>query len=110
MTTETIAPKIIRTETRDGITRVTRVEFGSAARMNRGSYSGQKIHRLISEYIVAVEEGTEVKRGTFAAEFIRTGKPVQTSCFPACGCTMGQFAGRPAAHLTAADVTCSKCG
>lgn len=99
----------IRTSTRDGITEEMRVEFGSAARMNRGSYSGQKIHRLISIYIVAVAEGTEIKPRTFAAEFIKTGKPVRTSCHPACGCCQGQFAGRPYEKLTEADVTCSKC-
>ncbi len=101
--------KVINTETRDGITTETRIEFGSAARMNRAQYSGQKIHKLVSKYITAVEEGTEVKPRTFAAEFIKDGKPVLISCHPLCGCTNGQFAGRPFKNLTEENVTCSKC-
>lgn len=102
-------PKIIRTETKDGITYETRIEFGSAARLNRGRNSGQKVHRLISEYIIAVAEGTEVKPRTYAAEFLRTGQPVLYACRPLCGCTMGQHAGKPYSDLTIEDVTCSKC-
>jgi hypothetical protein len=88
----------------------TKIEFGRAARKNRGSYSGQKTHRLVSTYIVGLAEGYEVRPGTYAAEFQREGRPVLVSCHPACSCTQGQHAGRPVAGLTEKDVNCTKCG
>lgn len=63
-------------------------EVGSAARRNRGQFSGQKIHRLVTTY--------------------RDGRLIH--CSPVCGCTQGQFAGTPSPRLTQADVTCTKCG
>lgn len=87
----------------------SRTEYGVAARGNRSQHSGQKIHRLQTEYIVGIVEGVEPRPGTLGAEFKRTGKPVLFSCRPACGCCQGQHAGRPFPKLGPADVTCSKC-
>lgn len=87
----------------------TKVEFGSAARGGRGRYTGQKIHRLICEYVVAVSPSAMLETRTIGADFVRTGKPQLFSCQPACGCTRGQRAGLPFAQLTAEKVTCTKC-
>lgn len=87
----------------------TRIEYGVAARRNRGSYTGQKTHRLVCTYIIGLDEGEEPRPGTYARSFKQTGEPVLLSCHPACGCTQGQHAGRPVPGRTEADVTCEKC-
>lgn len=86
-----------------------RTEFGTAARRNRGRYAGHKVHRLISEYIVAVDNPEAERVGTLGQRFIKTGQPVLFSCSPACGCTQGQHAGQPIEGKSEADVTCAKC-
>jgi hypothetical protein len=87
----------------------TRVEYGSAAHGNRGRYSGQKVHRLRTTWIVGLLP-SQSRRGTFGEQFRRNGgKPVLFQAYPVCGITQGQHAGLPFANLTAADVTCSKC-
>jgi hypothetical protein len=93
-----------------GLLLETRVEYGSAARRNRGRWAGQKCHRLLSEYVVGVIPGTDHRVGSYGYTFLKTGKEVLFACSPACGCTRGQLAGRPVAGKTAADVTCTKCG
>lgn len=105
----TVDPRVINTETRDGVTYETRIEFGSAARRNRGRNTGQKVHKLVSEYIVAVDSTASVRLGSYASKFLLTQKPVLFSCHPLCGCTMGQHAGQPYKNLTAENVTCSRC-
>jgi hypothetical protein len=87
----------------------SRKEFGYAARRNRGRYAGQKVHVVITEYIVGVTDGYVPRPGTIAVEFVKTGKPVLFSARPLCGATQGQHAARPVATLTAADVTCTRC-
>lgn len=95
--------------TRDGLVLEDRVEYGGAARRNRGSYSGTKTHRLWCWYVVDLEPGYEPPAGTFGAVFLKTGRPVLYSCYPVCGCTDGQHAGKPVAGKTEADVNCGKC-
>lgn len=98
-----------------GWTISTRIGFGSAARNNRGRYTGIKIHRLqifelvgLSESAKAIAETTGSK--TFAGQFLRGGsKPVTISVAPICGCTGGQFAGQELRGVTAEQVNCSKC-
>lgn len=96
-----------------GLILQTRVEYGTAARRNRGRYAGHKIHRLISEYVVGLTPGHVPAPGTVSAAFARSGRPQLFSCHPACGCTQGQHAGRPAYNLPgrnpADSVTCTKC-
>ena len=87
-----------------------RTEYGRAARANRGSYSGRKTHRLICYYIVGVEPGYDAQPGTLAARFLLHGRPVLTWCSPACGCTRGQWSGRPIPGASPGDVDCGKCG
>lgn len=98
------------TRTWGGLILEMRIEYGSAARRNRGRYAGQKVHRLISEYVVGLEAGHQPRPGSCGAAFLRDGKPVLFACSPACGCTQGQHAGRPFPGLTAERVTCAKCG
>lgn len=89
-----------------------RTEFGYAARRNRGSYTGQKIHRLRSAYIVSVkDEAAELalNHDTLGKRFLKNRVPVLFSCHPSCGCTQGQHAGRPLAAASADKVTCTKC-
>lgn len=50
--------------------------YGIAARFNRGGHSGRKIHQLEVETLIGLVEGTEVRPGTYADTFIKTGKPV----------------------------------
>lgn len=103
----------------------TRVEYGAAAHRNRGRYSGQKIHRLICEYVVGVvDEDAAMLSGGVGRDFlvgVRTRdeigrtvriprQPVLFSCHPACMCTQGQHVGQPNARLTAENVNCIKCG
>lgn len=95
----------------------TRANYGSAARRNRGAYTGQKVHRLVSTYIVGVvDEAKEREKGiknnravTLGGRFLLNGDPVLFSCAPACGCTQGQMAGSPNDRSTIANVTCEKC-
>ncbi len=94
----------------------TRIEYGAAARRNRGRYAGHKTHRLHSEYIVALvdTEATrpEIVNGratTLGARFLLNGKPVLFSCSPCCGCTQGQHSGQPDDRLTSEKVNCEKC-
>lgn len=99
-----------RTRTWGGYTLENRIEFGSAAHRNRGRHSGVKIHRLMTEYVIAVDPSVEeVRPGSFGAIFLKTGKPVLFACHPVCGTTGGQHAGKPVAGLTAGHVTCTKC-
>ena len=73
----------------------TRTSTGRAARSNRGSYTGQKTHRVcVTEIIRVVDEAAEMalKHATFGKQFLATGKPVTFSCAPLCGCTRGQNA------------------
>jgi hypothetical protein len=97
------------TRTCGGMILETRLEFGRAARKNRGSFKGQECHKLLCEYVVGIVEGEKPAAGTFGDKFIQTGKPVLRSCRPLCGCTQGQFAGTPVAGKTAENVTCKKC-
>jgi hypothetical protein len=60
--------------------------YGYAARRNRGAYSGRKVHRIRVETMNGI-----------------------VSYHPSCGCTSGQYAAKPVAGLTAADVTCEIC-
>lgn len=94
-------------ETWNGLILETRVTTGSAAQKNRGRFSGQKVHRVVCQYVIGVAAGYEPRPGTVGAAFLLTGKPVLFSCRPACGCTTGQMAGRPDA--TERPITCSKC-
>jgi len=88
----------------------TRIEAGYAARRNRGSYSGTKIHRLISEYIVGqVDESIVPMPGSLEARHVMNRSAVLFSCSPACGCTQGQNAGKPSKTLTLENVTCTRC-
>lgn len=84
-------------------------EVGFAARKNRGRFSGQKTHHVVSQYVVAVLRPQDEGRTTYGAAFLRTGSAQLYSCWPVCGCTQGQHAGRPAPALTQQDITCSKC-
>jgi hypothetical protein len=87
-----------------------RNEYGSAAHGNRGKYSGAKVHRVVSKYVVGVIDQTkETRQDTFGAKFLKTGKPQLFSCRPACGCTSGQHAARPDSRFTSEHVNCSKC-
>ena len=86
-----------------------RTEYGSAARGNRGRYSGSKAHKLDTEYVVDVLRPEDERPGTIGHRFLRTRTPQLFSARPVCGCTQGQRAGLPSHHLTAADVTCAKC-
>ncbi len=97
----------IKTREWSGLLLETRIEYGKAARRNRGNYSGQKVHRLVCEYVVGVI-GPQ-RPGTVGAQFVRTGKPVLFSSQPCCGTTQGQTAAAPFASLTEHDVTCTKC-
>jgi len=99
----------IFTKTWGGLVLETHVEYGHAARRNRGRYAGQKIHKLFCEYVVGLEDGYRPQPGTVGAAYLRTGKPVLFSARPACGCCQGQMAGSPRARLTAEHVTCEKC-
>lgn len=99
------------TRTWDNYVLEHRIEYGSAARRNRGRYSGAKVHRLSCQYVIGLVDPTLTpKPGTISAAFARTGKPVLFSCWPCCGCTQGQHAGTPTPGLSQADVTCTKCG
>ena len=90
-----------------------RIEFGHAARRNRGHFTGQKIHRLRTEYIVEViDEAAEraiVTYNTLGHRFLRDRKPVLFTVYPCCGVTSGQFAGIPVSGYTQASVTCTRC-
>lgn len=86
-----------------------RTEFGSAAHGNRGRYSGQKIHRLRTAYVVGVVESASPRPGTLGARFLKTGKEQLFSARPACGVTQGQWAGQPFSGMTEANITCTKC-
>lgn len=97
------------TRSASGMILEERTEYGYAARNNRGKFAGQKVHRLRCEYVVGLEAGCSVRPGTFAAIYATTGKPVLFSCYPACGCTQGQMAGKPREGFTAENVTCEKC-
>jgi len=99
----------VSTTSRHGYILERRTEYGHAARRNRGRYVGRTIHRIIAEYIVGLEPGSEHRPGTYGATFQRTGKPVLYYAAPACHCTQGSHAAQPLAGLTAADVTCKKC-
>lgn len=90
-----------------GLILESRIEYGSAARHNRGRYAGTKVHKLRTEYVVGVVPGTEHYPGSYGAIF--RGEPLFFRAYPACGCTQGQRAGKPNAELTAADITCSRC-
>lgn len=106
-----------------GLVLETRVEYGHAARKNRGRHSGTKVHRVISEYVVDLEPGYEPKPGTVGHVFlvgerkldgigrtVRTPRvPVLFACRPACGCCQGQHGARPYPGLTEDKVTCEKC-
>lgn len=92
-----------------------KVEYGHAARKNRGRNSGAKIHKLECDYVIGlVDESLETRPGTYGYQWLkqkRAGReaPVLFKCSPACGCTSGQNAGKPIAGLTEESVTCSKC-
>jgi len=90
----------------------TRYSTGRAARNNRRSYSGQKIHRIAIEEIVGlVDENVDEAVGTLGHRFKMArlrGKDVfEFSSWPLCGCTSGQHAAMEVANAT---VTCEKCG
>lgn len=95
-----------RTREWSGLILETRYETGSAARRNRGAYSGTKIHRICSEYVVGLSDGKKPAPGTIGAVWLRERQPVLFSSYPMCGCTIGQHAARPVAGAT---VTCEKC-
>lgn len=82
------------------------IEYGRAARRNRGNYSGQKTHRLWVDYKVALMEDADVDTLGMLHWF---NEPVVWSVEPCCMCTQGQFAGQPVEGKTDADVNCSKC-
>lgn len=93
---------------------ITEISFavGSAARGNRGRYSGQRVHILRVEKIVGLKpdaDPRDIQPGTLGARFVATGRPVTFSTHPVCGCTRGQHAGQASSSLSAADVTCEKC-
>lgn len=92
-----------------GLILETRVEYGSAARKNRGRYAGAKVHRLRCEYVIGVVPGSEHRPGSCGAMFLGSGKPLLFNARPSCGCTSGQRAGQPFPGLTAEHVTCEKC-
>jgi hypothetical protein len=85
-----------------------RIEYGAAARHNRSQYTGTKVHRLATTWIVELLPGCW-HRGTMMDEMRRKGQPVLFSAYPACGATQGQFAAQPYTNLTEANVTCTKC-
>lgn len=87
-----------------------RIEFGFAARKNRGKFSGSSIHEVVSEYIVGLVDNTiDQREGTISRRFQVTGKEQLFSCSPSCGTTQGQMAALPVQGKTDIDVNCSKC-
>jgi hypothetical protein len=87
-----------------------RYSTGYAARANRGSYSGTKVHRIVVEEIVEVideEKERAIPNPTLGKRFLIARNPVVFSAYPMCGCTQGQNAARESAGR---EVTCSKCG
>ena len=85
-----------------------RYSEGFAARANRGSYTGQKIHKIVIEEIVGlVDPDVTYAPGTLGYRHKLAGRPVLFSAYPLCGCTQGQHAAREAAGR---EITCTKCG
>jgi hypothetical protein len=86
-----------------------RFTTGLAARRNRGSNSGDKIHRLYIQEIIAVKDEAKelaASSATLGKRFLMNRKPVVFSVRPSCGCCQGQNAGR---EIAGREVTCSKC-
>lgn len=89
----------------------TRYAVGSAARGNRGNFSGTKIHRIkIEEVIGVIDEALErgLTHPTIGKRFL-LGSDHTFSIMPACGCTRGQNAAKEHKGLTDKDVTYTKC-
>jgi len=107
--TQTTEPTTNRRRTWANLVLETRYEYGSAARGNRGRFSGVAVHRLVCEYVVGVTEGSTHAPGTVGYRHQIAGRPVLFSARPACGCTSGQYAGKPDDRLNAESVTCTKC-
>ena len=85
-----------------------RYSVGFAARSNRGSYSGTKLHQIAIEEVIGLkDESVPQPKGTVGARFLIARRPVVFSAYPLCGCTQGQNAAR---ESVGAKVTCSKCG
>lgn len=85
-----------------------RHERGSAARRNRGRYTGTKSHALQTEYVVGItSEHGPVRSDSISGQFQRTGRPALFSAYPLCGSTQGQHAGSPREGVTV--ITCEKC-
>lgn len=95
----------------DNLITATVTGYGSAARGNRGRYTGSKVHRLCCTYVIGlVDPSLETQPGHIGYRFkLRPENPILYSCFPHCRCTDGQHAGHPTPGLSEADVTCTKC-
>lgn len=87
----------------------SRIEAGYAAQKNRGRFTGTKMHRLQSEYIVGLVDEAAEPAGTLGARFIVNRKPILFSCRPMCGCTQGQHAASPRYGATLDQVNCTRC-
>lgn len=84
---------------------VNAFRVGAAARRNRGSYSGQKVHRLYVGYIVG-----KVNTDAIDTDYIAwVTEPKLHSIGPVCGCTQGQHAGSVIPGKQNADINCTKC-
>jgi hypothetical protein len=73
---------------------------GHAAHRNRGRNTGQKVHVVGYEVIVARSD--EQKPGQMKVGAVFSARPL-------CGVTQGQHAAKVAPSLTADHVTCSRC-
>ncbi len=88
----------------------TRQSVGSAARGNRRSFTGTKVHRItIQEIVRVIDEQAELDKNhpTLGKDFLKKRKPIVFSAFPNCGCCQGQHA---ALERAGAAVTCTRCG
>lgn len=89
----------------------TRFEYGYATHHNSGRrYEGEKVHKIVSEYIVGVTSEYVDRPETIGHTFIVTGLPQLFSSRPLCGCTQGQHAAQPVKSFEADSfITCKKC-
>lgn len=87
----------------------TRQSVGTAARGNRRSFTGTKVHRItIEEVVRVIDEQAELALNarTMGKDFLKTRKPIVFSTWPNCGCCQGQHA---ALERIGATVTCARC-
>lgn len=94
----------------------TVIRYGSAARGNRGAYTGTKVHRLVCDLIVELTpaELAAARRGSISYQYkLDLERGLEREHFmrvrPSCGVTSGQWAGLVEPGFSAANVTCKKC-